>query len=65
MKHFGSDYGKTVIEGSLLTFWMIWFGGLFDKSVFSFFGVMYIEAGWRRQHGLLAFHVALSALVAC
>lgn len=65
MKHFGSDYGKTVIEGSLLTFWMIWFGGLFDKSIISFLGVMYIEVGWRRQHGLLAFHVALSALVAC
>ena len=63
MKHF--DYGKTVTEGSLLTLWMIGCGGLCERGVFSLLGVVYIEVGWRRQHGFLAFHMFLFVLVAC
>lgn len=58
MKHFGSDCGKTVIEGSLLALWMTGCGGLCGRSGFSLLGVVYIEMGWRRQHGRLAFCVA-------
>ena len=59
------DCGKTVIEGSLLALWMIGCGGLWERGVFSLFGVVYVEVGWRRQRGFLAFHVVLSAVVVC
>lgn len=44
---------------------MIECGGLCERGVFSLLGAVYVEVGWRRQLGFLAFHVVLSALVAC